>query len=111
LKGDDAVDWDDPAPPEESGGAAAASGPWAPQVPPRELLLGGLQQMPFRVVTQPLIEPHCHLPRLARQFCAASAIGSLRAPMAGEYTFSIQARSGIVMPVYTAMPRKSARSL
>ena len=31
-------------------------------------------------------------------FWAASAIGSLSAPIGGEYTFSIQARSSMVTP-------------
>src|SRR5438034_6701615 len=38
-------------------------------------------------------------------------MGSFRAPIGGEYTFSITARSRIVIPFLAQIARKSARSL
>src|SRR5215470_11205303 len=76
-----------------------------------DLLLGGDHQVVLGGRAQPAREGHGYDLRPASRACAARAIGSFSAPMGGEYTFSIVARSWIVIPVLTAMARKSARSL
>src|SRR5262245_55754381 len=86
---------------------------------PGELDLRRLHQVVLGVAAQPTGKPEIrgadrpagHDASRLNAFWAASAIGSLRAPIGGEYTFSIQARSSIVIPVRTAIARKSARSL
>src|SRR5262245_14699373 len=86
---------------------------------PGEIDLCGLHQVVLGIAAQPAGQPEIrgadrpagHDASRLSAFWAASAIGSLSAPIGGEYTFSIQARSSSVTPVRTAMARKSARSL
>src|SRR5262245_44046905 len=103
------IDRHEQALPEQLPETPPAHRAWPAQVAPRQVGLCGLEQVLLGIAPDPFEEPHGQPP--PRPFCAASAIGSLSAPIAGEYTFSIQASSSSVTPFFAAIARKSHRSL